>query len=57
MLSGEVVNVGLLVTSESDASGTGVHSETALGGRALEVNLNLCWSDSRNYGYSQKGPI
>ena len=30
----------------------GVRSGTALGGRALEINLSSSWSDSANYGCS-----
>ena len=37
---GKVGDVGLLVTSKGDASGTGVRSGTGLGGGALEVDLS-----------------
>jgi len=43
-LSGEVRDVGLLVTLESDAYGTGVCSRIALDGGTLEVDLSSGWS-------------
>ena len=56
-LSGEVEDVGLLVTPESGASRTGVCSGTTLSGKALKVDLSSSWSDFENCGYFQQGPM